>query len=79
MLINLKKTKSCPKIALEVHEYLESEFIFAQAELTKRGPHVVADEIRVITKLPNSEQSYKGKVKTHKYINRQNESTTGKL
>jgi hypothetical protein len=27
--------------------------------------------IRVITQLPNSEQSYKGKVKTHKYINRQ--------
>jgi hypothetical protein len=27
-------------------------------------------EIRVITKLPNSEQSYKGKVKTHKYIHR---------
>jgi hypothetical protein len=36
-------------------------------------------EIRVITKLPNSEQSYKGKVKTHKYINRQNQSTTRKL
>jgi hypothetical protein len=35
--------------------------------------------IRVITKLPNSEQSYKGKVKTHKYISRQNQSTTGKL
>jgi hypothetical protein len=34
---------------------------------------------RVITKLPNSEQSYKGKVKTRKYINRQNQSTTGKL
>ena len=33
----------------------------------------------VITKLSNSEQSYKGKVKTHKYINRQNQSTTGKL
>jgi hypothetical protein len=32
-----------------------------------------------ITKLPNSEQSYKGKVKTHKYINRQNQSITGKL
>ena len=30
--------------------------------------------IRVITKLPNSEQSYKGKVKTHKYLNRQNQS-----
>ena len=35
-------------------------------------------EIRVITKLPNSEQSYKGKVKTHKYTNRQNQSTTEK-
>jgi hypothetical protein len=35
--------------------------------------------IRVIAKLPNSEQSYKGKVKTNKYINRQNQSTTGKL
>ena len=32
--------------------------------------------IKVITKLPNSEQSYKGKVKTHNYINRQNQSTT---
>ena len=32
--------------------------------------------IRVITKLPNSEQSYKGKVKTHNYINRQNQLTT---
>ena len=33
--------------------------------------------IKVITKLPNSEQSYKGKVKTHKCINRRNQSTTG--
>ena len=33
-------------------------------------------KIRVITKLPNSEQSFKGKVKTHNYINRQNQSTT---
>jgi hypothetical protein len=36
-------------------------------------------QIRVITKLPNSEQSYKGKVKTHKCAHRQNQSTTGKL
>jgi hypothetical protein len=28
-------------------------------------------QIRVITKLPNSEQSSKGKVKAHNYINRQ--------
>ena len=36
----------------------------------------VLREIRVITKLPNSEQPYKGKVKTHKYINRQNQSSS---
>jgi hypothetical protein len=35
--------------------------------------------IRVITKLPNTEQSSKGKGKTHKSINRYNQSTTGKL
>jgi hypothetical protein len=35
--------------------------------------------IRVITTLRNSEQSYKGKVKAHKHINRPNQSTTGKL
>ena len=29
-----------------------------------------------ITKLQNYEQSYKGKVKTHNYINRQNQSTS---
>ena len=40
---------------------------------------MVQYQIRVITKLPNSEQSYKGKVKTHNYISRQNQSTTGKL
>ena len=40
---------------------------------------IVILKIKVITKLPNSEQSYKGKVKTHNYINRQNQSTTGKL
>jgi hypothetical protein len=48
----------------------------------KADRHGIAEillKIRVITKLPNSEQSYKGKVKTHKYINRQNQSTTGKL
>jgi hypothetical protein len=43
-----KKNKSRPKIALELHEYLESEFIFPQAELAKRGSHVVADETLTI-------------------------------
>ena len=41
--------------------------------------YIITDTIRVITKLPNPEQSSEGKVKTHKYINRQNQSTTGKL
>jgi hypothetical protein len=36
-------------------------------------------DIKVITKLPNSEQSYKENVQTHNYINRQNQSTTGKV
>ena len=30
-------------------------------------------------KITNSEQSYKGKVKTHNFIKRQNRSATGKL
>ena len=47
------------------------------ASLMKYGSDIQL--IKVITKLPNSEQSYKGKVKTHNYINRQNQSTTGKL
>jgi hypothetical protein len=53
----------------------EMKFIINIAIFVK----ITNSKIRVITKLPNSEQSYKGKVKTHKYINRQNQSTTGKL
>ena len=41
--------------------------------------HLSNQWIRLITKLPNTEQSSKGKVKTHKSINRQNQSTTGQL
>ena len=50
--------------------------IFFVVRIGSRG---YSYNIKVITKLPNSEQSYKGKVKTHNYINRQNQSTTGKL
>ena len=57
--------------------------LLSQRVLTRGGkclfPRLLVLRIRVITKLPNSEQSYKGKVKTHNYINRQNQSTTGKL
>ena len=47
--------------------------------LVTRGAVIGGDSEFTLTKLPNSEQSYKGKVKTHNYINRQNQSTTGKL
>jgi hypothetical protein len=47
-----------------------------EGPLSMGGCHVILLKIRIITKLPNSEQSYKGKVKTHKYIKRQNQSTT---
>jgi len=36
------------------------------------GQFILSLFIRVIAKLPNTEQSSKGKVKTHKSINRQN-------
>jgi hypothetical protein len=53
---------------------------FTAVPLTSQHPlekaHVVASLSS--TKLPNSEQSYKGKVKTHNYINKQNQSITGK-
>jgi hypothetical protein len=41
--------------------------------------YIEVKQIRVITKLPNTEQSSKGKGKTHKSTNRQNQSTTGQL
>jgi hypothetical protein len=43
------------------------DFVYEKALLWQRN-----ELIRVITKIPNSEQSSKGKVKTHTNINRQN-------
>ena len=62
------------KIPKEKSEFVNrwTDNIMAKRKNTK-------GQIKVITKLPNSEQAYKGKVKTHNYINRQNQSTTGKL
>jgi hypothetical protein len=63
---------------------LFGETQFSVSQVLKRSATTATSasgkpQIKVITKLPNSEQSYKGKVKTHNYINRQNQSTTGKL
>ena len=43
------------------------------------SPKSVLNSMYIRVKLPNSEQSSKGKVKTHKYTNRKNQSATGKL
>jgi hypothetical protein len=50
-------------------------------KLQNQGNNQLYMQICIINKGNNkiTEQSYKGKVKTHKYINRQNQSTTGKL
>jgi hypothetical protein len=45
---------------------LYSIFIFITEEHSLRNKIGTDKKIKVITKLPNSEQSYKGKVKTHK-------------
>ena len=42
------------------------------------GTTVLCDQ-KGNNKITELEQFYKGKVKSHKYINRQNQSTTGKL
>ena len=52
-----------------IHLFLAKNKIFVQN---------LFQQIRVITKLPNTEQSSKGKGKTHKSINRHNQSTIGK-
>jgi hypothetical protein len=49
------------------------EITFSHGKCTKMIFPLVSS-IRVKTKLPNSEQSSKGKVKTDKFINRQNSS-----
>ena len=59
-----------PLCIIYFHRIYHSEIVYA----TRNDKGYLY--IRVLTKLPNSEQSYKGKVKTHKYIYRQNQSTT---
>jgi hypothetical protein len=58
----------------------KAEYICISTNANYRSPMTLdVIKIRVITKLPNTEQSSKGKDKTHKSTNRQNQSTTGKL
>jgi hypothetical protein len=69
----------CPKVSDEIGILLHTIEIHDACSKFSMRKSVFDEKIGVITKLPNSEQSYKGKVKTHNYINRQNQSTTGKL
>ena len=73
-LIQMIKARNIPHYIIESRNLLNSKM--TENMSTKL---LTSKQIRIITKLQNSEQSYKGKVKTHKYINRQNQSTTGKL
>ena len=74
---NLVYTVSELEVLIKPHEIVYLKDLW---NLTVAGNQTLPNmDIRVITKLPNSEKSYKGKVKTHNYINRQNQSTTGKL
>ena len=66
-----------PKGLMRISKIGIGQLCLIENSLNSNNSYIIL-KIRVITKLPNSEQSYKGKVKTHKYINRQNQSTTGK-
>ena len=72
---------SCSEHFINIKHRILATFNINQKKINLSGcmPLIKLKRIRVITKLPNSEQSSKVKVKTHKYINRQNQSTTGKL
>ena len=67
MSISVKRLFQKRVIRTKFHIHV---FIMKRSSDGQRFYHY--QQIGVITKLPNSEQSYKGKVKTHKYINRQN-------
>jgi hypothetical protein len=64
---------------LEVPMINKKNIIFANTQVKKMAKFERKQQIRVITKLPNSQQSNKEKVNSHKYINRQKQATTGKL
>jgi hypothetical protein len=68
-------------IVIVLYKVLHKDMYVTVALLIHRGYwHMcIIYTIRVITKLTNTEQSSKGKGKTHKSTNRQNHSTTGKL
>ena len=67
------------RISNEIGFFPFIRFTEVMSKVRKVSEQVFVLGVRGITKLPNSAQSSKGKVKTHKYINRQNQSTTGKL
>jgi hypothetical protein len=50
------------------YKYYDSQNLWALSETAASDPRPPPSQIRAITKLSNSEQYYKGKVKTHKYI-----------
>jgi hypothetical protein len=72
-------TEGTIKVILPEYPVYKCFIILNNCAIKKKHKKTQIEWIRVITKLPNSEQSSKGKVKTHKYIYRQNQSTTGNI
>ena len=62
LIFTIKANYTCLEKITERRYWIQIHFFFKFIDI---------QDIRVITKLPNSEQSYKGKVNTHMYINRQ--------
>jgi hypothetical protein len=70
----------CKYLVFMTTQFIILKYIWGKRKIIREEKTLILFmTIKVITKLPNSEQSYKGKVKTHNYINRQNQSTSGKL
>ena len=64
----------CKQMSNRSIGFMKENIKSASSTTDSHYQHIDVHKIKVITKLPNSEQSYKGKVKTHNYINRQNQS-----
>ena len=86
MTQNCWEHENCPGIGKGALNGLKQLYIFMHSLhwAQNKGNNKITEprailQIKVIKKLPDYEQSYKGKVKTHNFINRQNQSTTGKL
>ena len=72
----IEKGLKMPYVSDEAAYWWRTDNVISKGKTTNNYLQHFTLSIKVITKLSNSEQSYKGRIKTHNYINRQNQSTT---